>query len=61
MNRGIGACFAEVEVDTWTGNWRFVRSAYCHDSGNIICPLLGEADMHGSLIQSTHLATESIP
>ena len=26
MNRGIGACFAEVEVDTWTGDWRYVQS-----------------------------------
>ncbi len=25
MNRGVGACFAEVEVDTWTGDWRYVQ------------------------------------
>ena len=61
MNRGIGACFAEVEVDTWTGNWRFVRAAYCHDTGNVINPLLAEADMNGSLVQSTQVATEAIP
>jgi CO/xanthine dehydrogenase Mo-binding subunit len=61
MNRGIGACFAEVEVDTWTGNWRFVRAAYCHDTGNVINPLLGEADMHGSLVESTQVTTEAIP
>ena len=24
-NKGVGACFVEVEVDTWTGDWRFVR------------------------------------
>ena len=23
------SCFAEVEVDTWTGDWRYVRAAYC--------------------------------
>jgi CO/xanthine dehydrogenase Mo-binding subunit len=61
MNRGIGGCFAEVEVDTWTGDWRFVRAAYCHDSGFIINPLLGEADMAGSLNQASQVATECIP
>jgi CO/xanthine dehydrogenase Mo-binding subunit len=25
LNRGIGTCFAEVEVDTWTGDWRYLR------------------------------------
>ena len=34
MNRGIGCCFAEVEVDTWTGDYRYVRAAYCHDAGH---------------------------
>jgi CO/xanthine dehydrogenase Mo-binding subunit len=61
MNRGVGACFAEVEVDTWTGDWRFVRSAYTHDSGNLINPLLAEGDMNGSLIQSMQVATEAVP
>ncbi len=31
-NKGVGACFVEVEVDTWTGDWRFVRATYVHDS-----------------------------
>ena len=61
MNRGIGACFAEVEVDTWTGDYRYVRAAYCHDAGHLNNPLLGNADMHGSLIQSTAMATDAIP
>jgi CO/xanthine dehydrogenase Mo-binding subunit len=61
MNRGVGACFAEVEVDTWTGNWRFVKAAYCHDSGNIVNPLLSEGDMNGSLVQSMQVATEAVP
>jgi len=37
-NKGVGACFVEVEVDTWTGNWRFVRSVYTHDTGLVINP-----------------------
>ena len=61
LNRGVGACFAEVEVDTWTGHWRFLRSAYCHDSGNVINPLLAEGDMTGSLAQSLQMTTDSIP
>ena len=61
MNRGIGACFAEVEVDTWTGDWRFVRAAYCHDSGQVINPLVAEGDMTGSLIQSFQMTTDAIP
>ncbi|HEY3247715.1 MAG TPA: xanthine dehydrogenase family protein molybdopterin-binding subunit, partial [bacterium] len=61
LNRGIGACFAEVEVDTWTGNWRFLRAAYCTDTGNVINPLLGQADMHGALVESSQLAIEAIP
>jgi CO/xanthine dehydrogenase Mo-binding subunit len=61
LNRGVGACFAEVEVDTWTGHWRFVKSVYCHDTGNVINPLLAESDMHGSLAQSLQMTTDSIP
>jgi xanthine dehydrogenase YagR molybdenum-binding subunit len=61
MNRGVGACFAEVEVDTWTGDWRYVRAVYCHDAGKVMNPLLASADMHGSLIQSTAIATDAIP
>jgi len=61
MNRGVGACFAEVEVDTYTGNWRFVRAAYCHDSGKLINPLLAEGDMTGSLVQSMGVTTDAVP
>ena len=60
-NKGVGACFAEVEVDTWTGNWRFVRATYVHDTGLVINPLVAEADMVGSLIESTQVATDAIP
>jgi CO/xanthine dehydrogenase Mo-binding subunit len=61
MNRGVGCCFAEVEVDTYTGNWRFLNAAYCHDSGNVINPLLAEGDMDGSLVQSMGVTTDAIP
>ncbi|HWF10857.1 MAG TPA: molybdopterin-dependent oxidoreductase [Bryobacteraceae bacterium] len=60
-NKGVGACFVEVEVDTWTGDWRFVRALYPHDTGILIAPLVAEADMVGSLVESTQIATEPIP
>jgi CO/xanthine dehydrogenase Mo-binding subunit len=59
--KGIGACFVEVEVDTWTGDWRFLRSAYSHDAGLVINPLVAEGDMEGSLVQSTQMTTDAIP
>jgi len=61
LNKGVGACFVEVEVDTWTGNWRFVRAVYTHDTGLVINPLVSEADMVGSLMESTQVATDPIP
>ena len=60
-NKGVGACFAEVEVDTWTGDWRFIRAVYPHDTGIVINPLVAEADMVGSLVESTQIATDPIP
>ena len=59
--KGIGACFVEVEVDTWTGNWKFLRSVYAHDAGLVVNPLVAEADMHGSLVQSFQMTTDAIP
>jgi putative selenate reductase molybdopterin-binding subunit len=61
LNKGVGACFVDVEVDTWTGNWRFVRAVYTHDTGLVINPLVSESDMVGSLVESTQVATDSIP
>jgi CO/xanthine dehydrogenase Mo-binding subunit/aerobic-type carbon monoxide dehydrogenase small subunit (CoxS/CutS family) len=61
QNKGVGACFVEVEVDTWTGNWRFLRATYVHDTGIVINPLVAEADMIGSLVESTQIATDPIP
>ncbi|MBV8905776.1 MAG: xanthine dehydrogenase family protein molybdopterin-binding subunit [Acidobacteriia bacterium] len=60
-NKGVGACFVEVEVDTWTGDWHFIRAVYPHDTGLVINPLVAEADMVGSLVESTQLATDPIP
>jgi len=60
-NKGVGACFAEVEVDTWTGDWHFIRAMYPHDTGLVISPLVAEADMVGSLVESTQISTDPIP
>jgi CO/xanthine dehydrogenase Mo-binding subunit/aerobic-type carbon monoxide dehydrogenase small subunit (CoxS/CutS family) len=60
-NKGVGACFVEVEVDTWTGHWRFLRAVYPHDTGLVINPLVAESDMVGSLVESTQIATDGIP
>jgi CO/xanthine dehydrogenase Mo-binding subunit/aerobic-type carbon monoxide dehydrogenase small subunit (CoxS/CutS family) len=60
-NKGVGACFVEVEVDTWTGDWRSIRALYPHDTGLVINPLVAEADMVGSLVESTQIATDPIP
>jgi xanthine dehydrogenase YagR molybdenum-binding subunit len=60
-NKGVGACFVEVEVDTWTGDWHFLRAVYTHDTGLLINPLVSESDMVGSLMESTQVATDPIP
>jgi CO/xanthine dehydrogenase Mo-binding subunit len=61
LTRGVGACFIEVEVDTWTADWRIVRSVYSHDVGLVVNPLVAEADMHGSLVESAQMTTDPIP
>jgi xanthine dehydrogenase molybdenum-binding subunit len=61
LTKGVSACFVEVEVDTWTGNWRVVRSVYCHDTGLAVNPLVAEADMHGSLVEAVQMTTDPIP
>ena len=61
MNKGVGACFVEVEVDTWTGDWKLLRSVYSHDTGLVVNPLTAEADMHGSLVECMQLTTDPIP
>jgi CO/xanthine dehydrogenase Mo-binding subunit/aerobic-type carbon monoxide dehydrogenase small subunit (CoxS/CutS family) len=61
LNKGVGTCFVEVEVDTWTGNFRFIRSVYAHDTGLVINPLVSESDMVGSLVESSQVTTDAIP
>ena len=52
-NKGVGACFVEVEVDTWTGNWRFVRAVYTHDTGLRHQPA-GVRSRHGRFADRKH-------
>ena len=61
LAKGVGACFLDVEVDTYTGNWHIVKSVYSHDVGLVVNPLVAEADMHGSLVQSTQMTTDTVP
>jgi len=61
MMRGVGAVFLEVEVDTWTGDWRIVRAAHTLDAGNVMNPSLANNDHFGSLIQCIGETTDSIP
>jgi len=61
MTKGAAACFVEVEVDTWTADWRVTRSVYCHDAGLVINPLVAEADLHGSLVESVQMTTDPVP
>ena len=53
LAKGVGACFVEVEVDTWTGQWRVTRAVYGHDTGKVINPFVAVSDMEGSFMQST--------
>lgn len=45
--KAVGACFVEVEVDTLTGDWKFLRSVYSHDVGLVVNPLVSEAEYLG--------------
>jgi CO/xanthine dehydrogenase Mo-binding subunit len=47
----FAAQFAEVEVDTETGNVRVLRIVSAHDSGRIINPTLAESQLEGGIIQ----------
>ena len=38
-----------------------MRATYVHDTGIVINPLVAEADMIGSLVESTQIATDPIP
>ena len=38
-----------------------MKSVYCHDTGKVVNPLVGEADMLGSLAQSSQMTLETLP
>jgi CO/xanthine dehydrogenase Mo-binding subunit len=59
--KGVAACFVEVEVDTWTANWRVTRTVYCHDTGLVVNPLVAGADMHGSVVEAVQMTTDPVP
>ena len=61
MAKGVGACFVEVEVDTWTGQFRVMRVVYSHDTGKVINPFIAVSDMEGSFMQSFQVATNAVP
>src|SRR5262249_43036324 len=57
----VGGCCGGVEGDTWRGGGGLLGGVYCHDTGLAVNPLVAEADMHGSLVESFQMATDSIP
>ncbi len=59
--KGAGACFVEIEVDTWTGRFKITRVVYGHDTGKVINPFVAISDMEGSFMQSYQIATNAIP
>src|SRR5262249_55646741 len=61
LAKGVGACFVEVDVDTWTGQFRVTRVVYSHDTGKVINPFVAVSDMEGSFMQSYQVATNAIP
>jgi xanthine dehydrogenase YagR molybdenum-binding subunit len=54
--RTFGAQFAEVEVDSETGQVTVLRIAACHDVGRVINPLQYESQVQGGVIQGVGLA-----
>ncbi|HEY2230684.1 MAG TPA: xanthine dehydrogenase family protein molybdopterin-binding subunit [Xanthobacteraceae bacterium] len=61
LAKGVGACFVEIEVDTWTGQFKVIRVVYSHDTGKVINPFVAVSDMEGSFMQSFQVATNAIP
>jgi len=47
----FGACFAEVEVNQWTGKIRVKRLVMAQDYGRVINPRAAEGQMQGAAIQ----------
>jgi xanthine dehydrogenase YagR molybdenum-binding subunit len=54
--RTFGAQFAEVEVDTSTGEIEVIKIAACHDVGRIINPLQYASQIEGGVIQGLGFA-----
>jgi xanthine dehydrogenase YagR molybdenum-binding subunit len=54
--RTWGAQFAEVEVDTETGEVTVLKIAACHDVGRVINPLQYTSQIHGGVIQGLGFA-----
>jgi len=61
LSKGAGACFVEVEVDSWTGQFGITRAVYAHDAGKLINPFVAVSDMEGSFMQSFQIATNAVP
>ena len=61
LAKGVGACFVEVEVDSWTGQFGVTRVVYSHDAGKVVNPFIAVSDMEGSFMQSFQIATNAIP
>jgi len=47
----FGACFAEVDVDTWTGKITTTNLVMVQDYGRVINPLAAEGQMQGAAMQ----------
>jgi len=56
MSQIAGVQFAEVEVDTWTGEVRVPRVLALHDCGRVMNPLTVRSQVNGGVILGTGYA-----
>jgi xanthine dehydrogenase large subunit len=57
----FGAAATEVEVDAWTGQYRFLRVDILHDVGDSMSPLVDRGQVEGGFIQGLGwLTTEEL-